>query len=283
MDNLEERFYKQITLALILGIIFTAAFNTYMRREFTSNSGFTELYFEDHQTLPKIMKVNHTYNITFTFTNHENDDQEYVLEIETPEKKIRQNIFLGKTQGMTIMLEVTPENQGWLITKTTNITKKQTKKISGGSLETITLNIKGLGEILNHNTTIQELRERPIKYETTQEYEARHYDTTKPLEKTITIQDLGFKDEEIKEKTTTIGHTQYSLKNKTQEKNPEETGIEKQTIKTTNKINAKDEKITITTKTTIEEKTITQKPITIKLSKKTGGEQLEIYWWVKII
>ena len=103
------------------------------------------------------------------------------------------------------------------------------------------------------------------------------------MEKTITIQDLGFKDEEIKEKTTTIGHTQYSLKNKTQEKNPEETGIEKQTIKTTNKINAKDEKITITTKTTIEEKTITQKPITIKLSKKTGGEQLEIYWWVKII
>ena len=51
---------------------------------------FTELYFEDHLNLPKIITSHGNYNFTFTLHNLENRDMEYpyVVYLETADKKI---------------------------------------------------------------------------------------------------------------------------------------------------------------------------------------------------
>lgn len=51
---------------------------------------FTELYFEDHINLPKIILPHENYNFTFTLHNLEYKDMEYpyVVYLETASKKI---------------------------------------------------------------------------------------------------------------------------------------------------------------------------------------------------
>ena len=69
----ENLLYNVLIIASIIGII---AVTIIIFTNKTSEP-FTELYFEDHQNLPKIVQLNQIYNFQFSIHNLENKDENY--------------------------------------------------------------------------------------------------------------------------------------------------------------------------------------------------------------
>ncbi len=98
MKSNEDSIYNAIIIALVIGIIIVIITLIYFRPE---PETFTELYFNDHQDLPKYSQ--NEYNFSFTIANHENKDFEYTYRINIDDIVIEENkVFIKNKENKTI-------------------------------------------------------------------------------------------------------------------------------------------------------------------------------------
>jgi hypothetical protein len=162
MEDPDANIYKHLMMALIIGIIITLAFNLYMRERIMENEGFSELYFLDHQNLPDEMVMGQEYNVSFTFANHEQKTQEYLLVIESKHLNHTRNITLADGQKAEITIGLTPEERTHkVMAHITQTGKTVLSKVRDLGYETRHISLQGLSE-LHQNLTIQELTENPV-------------------------------------------------------------------------------------------------------------------------
>lgn len=80
-DNTEDNtIYNTMIWVLIIGIVIVVA-TLFLTKP--APESFTELYFNNHQTLPKNVNLNEKYNYEFTIHNLEHQEKEYALTIST--------------------------------------------------------------------------------------------------------------------------------------------------------------------------------------------------------
>jgi len=306
MEELDEGLYKAITVALVVGIIFSVAFNLYMRHRIMSGEGFTELYFMDHEDLPEVIEVDEAVNVSFTFRNHEGSKKMYVVEVDSPAGKARQTVPLEDEGSLTLTLNITPRNETWMVSSRID-RKEQTKRgVDGSGFEVIPLEVEGFGEILQVNTSIEELKREPFTYS----YREESYVDYKRVEgsenKSFTIQVLDENQssqryrvigytygEEIKESQRYLFGPQKKILNKTEDQvvddsripGRERGGFDRKKVNNTHRIYVEQQELIHSQTTYMREYKIVQKPFIIKVyeeDEKTG-EELEIHFWAKVV
>ena len=105
MVKTRYRFLIYICLAILIAVVGFAETHPSVQEAITlattkKPETFTELYFENHLTLPAKIKPKETYNFTFTIHNLENRDMDYSYRIykEIPDQKI--TVDEGKFAGI---------------------------------------------------------------------------------------------------------------------------------------------------------------------------------------
>jgi hypothetical protein len=157
-----DEIYRPLAAALILGIMFAAAFNSYMRWTIGKGEGFTELYFNDHKELQKDMELNNTYNVSFTFTNHELKPETYMYGVESAIINLTHGITLAVGDSATITLQATPQERTWNITWYAEVAKTEALNATGDANITLRFKVIEFGEVLHENLTFEELKKKPI-------------------------------------------------------------------------------------------------------------------------
>jgi len=160
---IDSSLYKSLSVVLIISIVITLAFNLYMRERIRESEGFSELYINDHRDLPRDMVIGETYNITFTFTNHEINPETYTYEVDSQLINYSRQIRLAVGETAQVTVSVTPKQGPWgvtmySVTQTRNIlatTQNSTMPIQS-------FNVSGFGEILHENITLQEIAAKPL-------------------------------------------------------------------------------------------------------------------------
>ena len=119
----EDQLYNSLIISLIIGIIIVLVTLILFKPE---KENFTQLYFNDHQSLPEYSQ--NSYNLSFTIDNHENQDYNYtyvITSIENNNKivldkeiiyiKDKENISITKNLKFNVdnitMLQVSLENK----------------------------------------------------------------------------------------------------------------------------------------------------------------------------
>ena len=155
----DGELYKAVAAALIAGIILTTAFNLYMRGKIAGDDAFTELYFNDHRSLPPKMQAGGHYNVPFSFTNHEGHPKTYAWAVESYDMNMTHNITLYDGDTAYLIVEVSPSEPTWNVTFDSYA---NTTTIIGGygnsTLEPVSLYAAGLGRVFNANLTLADLR-----------------------------------------------------------------------------------------------------------------------------
>jgi hypothetical protein len=162
MKNDLDEIYRPLVATLILGILFATAFTIYMRWQITKSEGFSELYFNNHKNLHNDMRVNNTYNISFTFTNHELKPETYVYEVDSETMNETKRITISVGESATILLQATPLDRTWNLTGYVETVKTEKLNVSEDGSIMRKYMITGYGEILHENITVEELKGRSI-------------------------------------------------------------------------------------------------------------------------
>ena len=92
----DDSIYNAIIISLVIGIIIVIITLVVFRPE---KESFTEIYFEDHESLPRYTNSNDEYSFRFTINNLENQDFKYRYKIsvfEDEEDIIEENNVLIK-------------------------------------------------------------------------------------------------------------------------------------------------------------------------------------------
>jgi hypothetical protein len=159
-----DGMFKAFVVVLLVGILFTLISNAYMREKIQNTGGFTELYFNDHQNLPEDVRVNNSYNVSFTFTNHEVEPTAYVYSVDSPARNFSHEINLGVGESATVQIVVTPSDRYWNVAGFIDSFRTDVLKNFGNStIETREVLVGRLGKILYENLSIKELESNPIR------------------------------------------------------------------------------------------------------------------------
>ncbi len=160
----DRELYKAVAAALVAGIILTAAFNLYMRGKIAGDEAFTELYFNDHRSLPSRMQAGGGYNVSFSFTNHEGVPKRYVWAVESHDMNLTDETVLYDGDTALLIIELSPSGPTWNVTfdSLTNSTTV-TRGLGDSTLEPISLNAAGLGAVFNANLTRRDLERGPYR------------------------------------------------------------------------------------------------------------------------
>lgn len=75
----DQGIYNAIVIALVIGIIVVIATLLFQKPQPES---FTELYFNDHKSLPAFVEEDGRYNFSFSIANHENKDVDYTYTVK---------------------------------------------------------------------------------------------------------------------------------------------------------------------------------------------------------
>ncbi|MCK9631749.1 MAG: hypothetical protein M0R30_08895 [Methanoregula sp.] len=94
MEPSERTIVYGLVGACICGIIIVGAFLIFAGGMFSSSSGFSELYFENHQTLPAIINENDPVNFSFTVVSHNKENTDYFYEVFAGNQIIRSGSFI---------------------------------------------------------------------------------------------------------------------------------------------------------------------------------------------
>jgi hypothetical protein len=93
MEPHERTIVYGLVGACICGIIIVGAFLIFTGGMFSSGSGFSELYFEDHQKLPTIINENDPVNFSFTVVTHNKENTDYSYEVFAGNQTVRSGSF----------------------------------------------------------------------------------------------------------------------------------------------------------------------------------------------
>lgn len=102
----DEKLYNVLIVVSIIGIFAILALIFFT----DSSEPFTELYFEDHQSLPKSVQKDETYNFQFSIVNHEGELKQYTVKSyalydDNLMETLGQSVVSIEDQGKTTMAE----------------------------------------------------------------------------------------------------------------------------------------------------------------------------------
>jgi len=158
-----DELNKPVLTALVLGVLFTLVFGVYMWWTTRQNEVFTEVYFGDNRNLPVEMRLNRTYNVSFTLTNHELEPATYVYEVDSTVENFTDGLTLGPDESKTINLGIVPaEKTGNISWRIESTRFDRFMGVSNLTTEPITFDITGFGGILNENLTVERLEREPV-------------------------------------------------------------------------------------------------------------------------
>ena len=99
----DDSIYNAIIVSLVIGIIMVIITLIAFRPE---KESFTEIYFEDHENLPKYASSNNEYSFKFTINNLENQDFKYRYKIsvfeDEEEIKEENNVLIKNGESKTL-------------------------------------------------------------------------------------------------------------------------------------------------------------------------------------
>jgi len=100
MEPSERTIVYGLVGACICGIIIVGAFLIFTGGMFSSDSGFSELYFEEHQKLPTVINENDPVNFSFTVVSHNKEKMDYFYNVYAGDQIIRNgSFFLPQTES----------------------------------------------------------------------------------------------------------------------------------------------------------------------------------------
>jgi len=191
MDDLDEGLHKGILYALVFGVLLALVFNAYMRHEIMSTEGFSELFFRNYENLPDVMRLNQSYNISFTFVNHEAKERYYILEFDSPDKVVREEFYLPKDASMTVTITISPLNQSWGLSYGVDRKQRQSRALESVNLENISFSMSGMGEILHMNVSLEELQGDGLSHTSIEREVIRYHQDYEKLNKSIILRGGG--------------------------------------------------------------------------------------------
>ncbi|MCW3133210.1 MAG: DUF1616 domain-containing protein [Methanophagales archaeon] len=104
----EKKVIYAIIVACIIGI-FIVGFLVVTHT--TTKEGFSELYFEEHEVLPKIIAVGEEEQFAFTVASHELNTASYKYVVSLDDEIIEEGGFiLGPDENITVNVSFIPEN-----------------------------------------------------------------------------------------------------------------------------------------------------------------------------
>ena len=112
MDEEKEVVYA-IIAACVIGIFIVGFLVvTYT----TTKEGFSELYFEEHENLPKIITVSEEEQFAFTVASHELNTTSYVYVVSLDDEIVEKGGFtLGPDENITVNVSFIPENSSLML------------------------------------------------------------------------------------------------------------------------------------------------------------------------
>lgn len=125
MESAEKKIVYAITAACIFGIIIVGAL---VLTSHTTEEGFSELYFRDPDTIPKMVKIGDKIDFAFTTVSHEKKQTAYDYRVTYDGQDIRSGSFsLEPSSSKTINVSMTPKNTS-LVMKTDPVVKQYKMK-----------------------------------------------------------------------------------------------------------------------------------------------------------
>ncbi|MHC1631806.1 MAG: hypothetical protein ACXQT4_05955 [Methanotrichaceae archaeon] len=107
MESDDKTIVYGIIAACVIGIIIVGA----LVLSSDTSEGFSELYFEDHTELPKMVEVDEEVNFAFTVVSHEKVPINYTYNITFDNEVIdKGNIVLEPRENETINMTLVPRN-----------------------------------------------------------------------------------------------------------------------------------------------------------------------------
>ena len=79
---------------------------------FSPKEAFTELYFNNPEGLPKIIKINETNNFSFTIVSHEKELKNYKYDITSELISEKNEISLAPGENITIARSIMAKEEG---------------------------------------------------------------------------------------------------------------------------------------------------------------------------
>lgn len=180
MTEPDDSLSKAVLIAIVLGVLFTVVFTLFVLEKNKQDDAFTELYFTQPDALPDIMQLNHTYNVSFTFTNHELEPTEYVYSVESVFENFSRIVTLGVGESASFTLSVTPRERVWDVEW--DVISHSELTYDKAALNTISYNLSTFGEILHVNTTLDEL---PLSYDLVNDTVSGNVSTSQTINTTL--------------------------------------------------------------------------------------------------
>ncbi|PIO08821.1 hypothetical protein COT47_01065 [Candidatus Woesearchaeota archaeon CG08_land_8_20_14_0_20_43_7] len=137
-----------------------------MRHQMMKKEAFSELYFEDPENLPTLIKTNESRNLTFTMTNRELGDMTYLLEITSPIINLTSPITLKKGEKRSFLIGFNPKEKFYnTVISQVSTTEDQLKITKNNTLGSAFIPMSfstSIGDILHADMTAEELKNKPI-------------------------------------------------------------------------------------------------------------------------
>ena len=161
-------------------MIFAFAAMLFMGYRVSKQDSFSEIYFIEHESLPRKLRLDEAYNISFVLTNNELAEAVYIYEIQSNITSYSKNITIYPGEKSHISLSITANEKNWvlnfaeekdledkiLVRDGLMIFQDQESKmiLNDDSLvkSPISHYLEGFGYIYHTNLSVEELTEKPF-------------------------------------------------------------------------------------------------------------------------